>query len=179
MDRRSLLISLGLSPLLLSMLPRASKAGDDGAKDEADEHLISWLFVHSAHSATLAGGKLTLGGVSAATLYFSDRPERIAGHEPTEDFVAAWGAGDDSFASNNPNAVLSILEGGEAQEVVVVLSNPRLESGDLIYDVKVLDGNTEAKGGASSLFIDVIGRPMSPGSVAGVHRRRRRRAITH
>ncbi len=179
MDRRSLLISLGLSPLLLSMLPRASKAGQEG---EAAGEEVTWLFVQSAHGATLAKGKLTLSGVNLATLYFSDRPERIAGHEPTADFVEAWGAGEDSFASNNPNAVLSILEGGEAQEIVVVLSNPRLESGNLIYDVQVTEGNAEASGGASSLFIDVIGRPASPGSVAGVHRRHRRRrraAITH
>jgi penicillin V acylase-like amidase (Ntn superfamily) len=38
-------------------------------------------------------------------------------------------------------------------------------------DVKILDGEMPASGGPSSLFIDTIGRPLSPVSVAGVHRR--------
>jgi len=112
------------------------------------------------------------------TVYFSDRPERISGHTPTEAFVSEWGVGEDSFQSNPPNAALSIFSGkGEPEEIVLTLANPRLKQGDLIYDVEVLEGNATASGAGSSLFIDVIGRPLTPMSIAGVHRRRRRRRM--
>jgi hypothetical protein len=60
-------------------------------------------------------------------------------------------------------------------EVVVVLKRPRLAGGDLVYDVEVLDGAKTLDGGASTLFIDVIGRPLTPMSYAGVARRTSRR----
>lgn len=90
--------------------------------------------------------------------------------------MAHWAKGQDNFAADPPNATWSILTGPEPQEIVV-LKNPRLQKNNLIYDVEVLDGKKTAMGGASSLFIDTIGSPMSPGSVAGVHRRERRRTV--
>ena len=38
-------------------------------------------------SSDLANGILRLSDVGFATLFFSDRPDRITCHEPTEDFV--------------------------------------------------------------------------------------------
>jgi hypothetical protein len=54
-----------------------------GAK-EAD-----FLFVQNAKSMSYdkAGGKLTLLGISPVTIFFADRPERIAGNMPTSGFV--------------------------------------------------------------------------------------------
>jgi len=138
---------------------------------------VEYLFVHGAESTTLADGVLRLGNVNPATIYFSDRPERIAGHLPTQEFVANWGTGDDSFASNPPNATLSILTGPEPQEIVLVLTEPRLEGSDLVYTVTILEGAEAAEGGASSVFIDIIGRPLTPLSFAGEERRVRRRAL--
>jgi hypothetical protein len=43
------------------------------------------------------------------------------------------------------------------------------------YTVEILDGEMPASGGLNSLFIDAIGRPLSPVSVCGVRRRERRR----
>jgi hypothetical protein len=51
----------------------------------------------------------------------------------------------------------------------------RLHDDALTYHVDVLDGNLPVKADACSLFIDSIGRPLSPMSVAGVRRRDRRR----
>jgi hypothetical protein len=46
----------------------------------------------------------------------------------------------------------------------------------MVYDtVKVINGEPPTGGKTAVLFIDTIGRPMSPGSVAGAHRRHRRR----
>jgi len=52
-----------------------------------------------------------------------------------------------------------------------------MDGDDLLYDVAVLEGNQSAEGDASSLFIDTIGRPLTPLSVGGVRRRTRRRVV--
>ncbi len=139
-----------------------------GAK-EAD-----FLFVQNAKYMVYhkGSGKLTLQGISPVTIFFTDRPERIAGNMPTRVFVPFWSEGKDSFAKDNPNANLSILEKDKAvADIVVTLSKPVLKGEDLSYEVKVLEGNMPAKGGPVSLFIDIIGMPLTPISYAGVARR--------
>lgn len=93
-------------------------------------------------------------------------------------FVDLWDEGENSFAENPPNAVLAFLEPGDdvPDDVVTVIKNPRMDGTSLSYEVKVLEGTlpAHAKGGVT-LFIDPFGRPLSPGSAAGVHRRRGRR----
>jgi len=136
---------------------------------------VEYLFVQSAEGATLADGILTLRGVGASTVYFSDRPERIAGQISTEFFAASWDQGTASFASDPPNATLSVLAGAQPQEVVLVLRNPQLSESMLVYEVEILEGNDAVAGGASVLFIDTLGRPATPHSVAGHERRVHRR----
>ena len=174
MKRRELVLGMGIATVLTPLHIRTAKATEC---EDVSGHTVNLLFVQSAHGAELSNGKLRLKTVNPATLLFSDRPDRMTGHEPVEDFVYNWDKGDDSFASNPPNATLSILIGPEPQEIVLVLKSPRLDGGDLLYDVDVLDGAAEASGDASSLFIDTVGNPLSPGSVAGVHRRHRRRRV--
>jgi hypothetical protein len=58
---------------------------------------------------------------------------------------------------------------------VVELRSPQLDGSDLTYTVEILDGEMPASGGPNSLFIDVIGRPLSPVSICGVRRRQNRR----
>lgn len=136
---------------------------------------IEVLYVQSAHGMVYDDGVLTLQGVAPTTLLFSDRPERITGHIPSKDFLISWGEGDNSFAEDPPNAVLSMFTKDEVHDVVVVLRDPVLEGNQWSYNVDILDGEMPASGGASSLFIDTIGRPATPVSVAGAHRRGRRR----
>jgi len=45
----------------------------------------------------------------------------------------------------------------------------------LTYSIKVLDGTVPAAAGPCALFIDPLGRPLSPVSLAGMNRRSRRR----
>lgn len=136
---------------------------------------IEALFVQSARDMTYGGDVLTMRGVAPTTLVFSDRPYRMTGHLPSEEFLDSWGEGDNSFAKVPPNAVLSIFSEDEVHDVVVVLSDPTLDGDQWSYNVDILDGEMPASGGASALFIDTIGRPLTPVSVAGVHRRTRRR----
>ncbi len=135
---------------------------------------IEALFVQTAAGMSYADGVVTLHGLTPTALMFSDRPDRVTGHIPSGEFIASWDQGEDSFASNPPNAVLSIFQPDHVADVVVVLSHPKLDGGNLSYGVEILDGDIPASGGESALFIDIIGRPLSPVSVAGVHRRDRR-----
>jgi hypothetical protein len=136
---------------------------------------IEYMFAQTATGAVIDGGRVTLTGVSPTTLYFSDRPHRLTGHIETSEFVAQWGEGDDSFASDPPNALLSLFETEYVNDVVVVLSDPVASNGDLSYAVQVTEGELVPSTGPVSLFIDMIGRPMTATSVAGVRRRGRRR----
>ena len=54
---------------------------------------------------------------------------------------------------------------------MVVLKNPKLEGYRLTFDVDVLEGDLAGADGAATLFIDIIGRPFTPMSFAGVARR--------
>jgi hypothetical protein len=135
------------------------------------------MFVQTAQGVTSDGKTLTLKGVTPSTLYFSDRPQRVVGHMATTDFVELWSEGDNSFEKDPPNAVLAFLQpGGEVPEdAVVVIQDPRLESGDLAYSIQPLEGTLPQQAGPVTLFIDPFGRPLSPVSVCGVRRRERRR----
>ena len=75
---------------------------------EENAEMAELLFVQNAHDVTLEKGKLTLQKISPTTIFFTDRPKRIAGHMTTKDFVAEWGAGDNSFAADPPNAGRSV-----------------------------------------------------------------------
>jgi hypothetical protein len=144
---------------------------------EAHTELVDEMFVQVARGASVSAGTLTLHDISPSTLYFSDRPERVVGHMTTGAFVDDWGTGPNSFAEDPPNAVLSFAEpdADVPSDVVVVLRDPQLSKPDLGYSVEVLDGEMPANAGPCTLFIDPLGRPLSPGSVAGVRRRERRR----
>src|SRR6266496_5423751 len=121
---------------------------------------IEALFVQSAHGLTTSKGSVTFHGLAHSTLFFADRPQRVVGHLTTRKFVDEWGEGENSFAEDPPNAVLSFLEEGDAvpEEVTVELRDPHLTEETLTYKVEVLDGTLPAKAGPCSLFIDPIGR---------------------
>ena len=93
MRRRQVILGLGLAGLATPLMARVGNAHDE----ETDEHIVEYLFVQNADHAALSDGVLTLGGIHASTLYFSDRPDRITGHVTTEEFVGHWDAGEDSF----------------------------------------------------------------------------------
>jgi len=146
-------------------------------KNETNLDSIEALFVQSAHGLTTSNGSVTFHGLAHATLFFADRPQRVVGHLTNRKFVDQWGEGEDSFADDPPNAVVSFLEDGDAvpEEVTMTIRDPKLDGDTLTYKVDILDGILPAKAGPCSLFIDPVGRPLSPMSVAGVRRRERRR----
>jgi hypothetical protein len=145
----------------------------------ADEEACDMLFVQDAKAMVFDGSRLTLKDANPNIIFFCDRPIRTAGHLTLEAFMKLVTEGENNFKSNPPNAAISIFgASNQVTEVVVGLpERPVLSGKNLIFTVKVIEGNLPAEGGPVVMFIDPIGRPISPGSVAGVHRRHRRRAI--
>nr|WP_249139339.1 hypothetical protein [Bradyrhizobium japonicum] len=138
----------------------------------AKPDIVPSLFVLNSRGATLQGDILTLIGVTPSAIIFADRPVRAAGHQPTADVIAEWGSGDDSFAKNPPNATVSVLsKDGSVKDAVVVLKNPKLEGDKLTFSVQTLEGDLTGADGGAAVFIDIIGRPFTPLSFAGVARR--------
>jgi hypothetical protein len=88
---------------------------------------VQLLFVQNAKDVALEKNSLVLKGVAPQTIFFTDRPERMAGHMTTAYFVDGWGKGENSFAADPPNAALSVFGEKEVVDVVVTLMNPRLE----------------------------------------------------
>lgn len=168
--RRRFLAGAGALALATGLAP-ALRAEDTATAD--------FLFVQTADNMAFDAdtSTLTLSGVSPVTLFFADRPERIAGNMSTAKFIPFWSEGKDSFLSDPPNADLSIMENGTLRQTVVVLRDPALEGDRLTYQVTIIDGEMPVTGAEVSVFIDVIGMPLTPVSYAGVARRSFRRAV--
>ena len=163
-------ISLCIGILIISVAIKQIASSADTKPTKPTKN-VQLLFVQNAASLSFADGKLTLRGVDPLTVCFSDRPERLAGHMPTKDFVPMWSEGQNSFLKDPPNATLSILQGRDVTSTVVTLRNPQLSENDLTYDVAILEGTIPPSAEACSLFIDIIGCPLTPMSFAGVARR--------
>ena len=190
MDRRSALTKIGLSALAGAFVVGCGREEEqqqvsvqtDGIVPEpsADDGLVELLFVQNAFGMQFDGSQLKLIDVDPKTLFFADRPDDIAGFLTFDDFIKLVSEGPDSFKDDPPNASFMIFGEDTIDQVVVKLTaRPVVEGNNMIYpSLEVIEGQLPAQGGANTLFIDVIGRPLSPTSVAGVHRRhRRRRAV--
>jgi hypothetical protein len=133
--------------------------------------IVPSLFVLNSRGASLQGDTLTLTGVMHNSIIFSDRPVRAAGHQLTADIIEEWGSGADSFTKNPPNATVSVFgKDGSVKDAVVVLKNPKLEGDKLTFNVQTLEGDLNGGDGSAAIFIDIIGRPLTPLSYAGVAR---------
>ena len=138
--------------------------------------LVPSLIVMNARGAALQGGRLTLTGIAPNSIVFADRPHRAAGHDLTARLLEEWAPGNtsaDSFTKDPPNATVSAFkkDGSGVLDAVVVLKTPKLEGERLTFDVDVLEGDLAGADGPASIFIDIIGRPLTPLSFAGVARR--------
>ena len=121
------------------------------------------MFVQSAEDLKFDPGTSTfrLVKVNQQTLYFADRPQRLAGHLKMAEYLDEWTrrAGKDNFGQDPPNATLSVYEPGQPDTTLVVLkiTNPVVDGADLVYSYKIINGKMPASGGATALFIDWIG----------------------
>lgn len=110
----------------------------------------SVLFTQSATSGTFTregSGQhtLTLRGVGQQTVWFQDRPGRRAGQQTTTEFVRDWRR--QGFEKDAPNAALTLLNGDEKADTVVVelTGPPRYDRArkTISYRARVLDDAPE------------------------------------
>jgi hypothetical protein len=150
---------------LLCWTPVVSSAADSAKTAD-------FLFVQTAKDVSVDGDKLVMKGVSPTVLFFTDRPERVAGNMHNDRYLKLWTEdGKDSFLKDPPNATLSVFSDDSVAELVVTLRNPQFKGDDLTYDISMIKGDKLDKGGPCALFIDIIGMPMTPISYAGARRR--------
>jgi len=164
--RNAKLIGLCVSLAAMLAAPLAASAQDAiaapgqktiGQKQQSTKDaMIPSLAVINSRGATLQGNLLTMTGVGSNSIVFADRPFRAAGHVLTKDFLKEWDEGSDSFAKDPPNATISVLsaEGDSVEDAVVVLKSPKLDGGNLTFEVSVLEGSLSKATGPASLFID-------------------------
>lgn len=141
---------------------------------QARPEVVPSLIVMNSAGARLDGSVLTLSGIAGNSIVFADRPVRAAGHAPTAVLLDEWNPSyPDSFAADPPNATVSVFGATEKDvfDAVVTLKNPRMQGADLLFDVDVLEGDLAGGTGPAAVFIDIIGRPLTPLSYAGVARR--------
>lgn len=139
----------------------AGCAGSQTAGADAGGSQAQLMFVQIAEDLRVDAARSTLRlvKVNPQTLYFSDRPKRIAGNLTTADYLKTWKEGRDSFNADPPNATLSVYEPGRSDPtlVVVTLMKPVVDGADLLYTYKIVEGAMPANGGQTSLFIDWYG----------------------
>jgi hypothetical protein len=144
------------------------------SKTSAATAPAQFMFVQSAEDMAVdpATKTLRLVKVSQQTLYFSDRPVRIAGHMKMADYLTEWTAkaGKDNFSRDPPNATLSVYEPGQPENTIAVveITNPIVEGADLLYTYKIINGTLPAAGGATALFIDSVRGVGGPAGVGHV-----------
>ncbi len=167
-----------IAPLIFMPLSASAQTPGTGAtsapppgKSSVKTDMVPSLFVMNAHGASLQGQTLTLDGVSPNSIVFADRPVRAAGHLLTQHLLEEWTEG--SFAKDPPNATVSVMskDGASVRDAVVELRDPHLDGDKLTFDVRVLEGDLTGADGPASVFVDIIGLPFTPLSVAGVARR--------
>ena len=162
-----------LSVFQLAHAQDAISAPAQKAIGKAKTEIVPSLIVMNARGASLEGETLTLNGVASNSIVFADRPVRSAGHALTTHLLEEWATGSDSFAKDPPNATVSVFskDGSTVHDAVVVLKSPKLDGDRLTFAVQVLEGDLAGADGAASIFIDIIGLPRTPLSIAGVARR--------
>jgi hypothetical protein len=175
-ESKKRLISAGQASLLAVIV--SSLAGcstpSKTAGDPSSSSKAQFMFVQVAQDLKVdpATKTLRLVKVNQQTLFFSDRPVRIAGHLTMADYLTEWTtkAGKDNFTKDPPNATLSVYEPGQPENTIAVveITNPIVEGADLLYTYKIINGTLPAAGGATALFIDSVRGVGGPAGVGHV-----------
>jgi hypothetical protein len=157
------LVLLVLGTLLAVSIGAAAQTPSKTIGAPQQPQIVPSMIVLNAKAAKLAGGKLTLDGVSPNAIVFADRPIRAAGHALTAHLLEEWSASaPDSFAKDPPNATVSVFDkakGGIA-DIVVVLKAPKLDGDRLVFDATPIDGDLGQADGPATVFIDIVNLPM-------------------
>ncbi len=153
----------GLAFVLAAIVSTMAACATTSPDSSTASDKVQLMFVQIADDVKVnpAAGTFRLVKVNQQTVYFSDRPQRIAGHINLASYLQEWTsqAGKDNFKADPPNAVLSVYEPGQGDNTlaVVEIMNPVVNGADLVYSYRVIEGKLPASGGPTALFIDWIG----------------------
>lgn len=116
-----------------------------------------YLFVINFDTGSYGGDKLTLNGNGQSNvIYFSDRPNRTAGHMGIKNFESLWEKEGNIFQSDPPNATLSLFIDGKQVDTVMALSNPAVEGNSIIFEVDLIKGTPPKEFKTGGLFLDPV-----------------------
>ena len=143
------------SDLVAAMEDRTVTYAQGAATEASGTPAPSFLFVQTSYD----GGNISLSPLSVylrtaslQTGYFSDRPYRLAGQMPTEEFLALWDEGG-IFAEDPPNANWTCKdEHGDVVNYVVELTSPIWEG----------DGVGTEEVGYYAVYVGGTPLPVSP-----------------
>jgi hypothetical protein len=176
---RRAFLKTGAAAAGAALLGAAVKATPTTAADQAQdkEEVCQALFVQDAKGVELKKDSVILKEPNDQLIFFCDRPKHEAGFLTWDAFIEVVSSGENSFADNPPNAALSIFDKkGQIHELVLFLiEKPVKDKAKITFPVEYIIGDPSPIDGRVIMFIDPIGRPLSPTSVAGVHRRHVRR----
>ncbi len=178
---RRIFLKTGAAAAGAALLGAAVKATPTTAADQAQdkEEVCQALFVQDAKGIELKKDSVILKEPNDRLIFFCDRPKHEAGFLTWDAFIDVVSTGENSFAENPPNAALSVIdkEGRVHELVLFLIDKPVRDAAKITFPVEYIIGTPSPIDGRVIMFIDPIGRPLSPTSVAGVHRRHRRRHV--
>ena len=120
-------------------------------------------------TATLSGDDVAALTQTIRNLELRKGSADVASNALTSDMVLAL--------KKEPNLEVAHASGTVLSYLAFNLRDPVLRDGSLSYAVTVVDGEPPTTGADVSVFIDIIGMPLTPLSYAGVARRSYRRAF--
>jgi hypothetical protein len=145
LSRRTALAAAALAGFGGAALATRGVAAHDGTPHPVEGGDAAFLFVQSGFTSGILdqategiqSWMLTLQGAPHQTVFFSDRPERIAGAISTERFLETL----DFSADDPPNAALVIDTASGADVVILELTEPVYDpdAATLTYITKILD----------------------------------------
>jgi len=156
MHRNVALVVVGLLAALPAARLVTAQTPAPEVQAKAPAAPLSYLFVQTAKKIDYKDGVMTLHDVSPQTIFFTDRPNRVVGHVPTDKFVARWteDKSPNGFVANPPNAAVTVFQPDGPKTAIVALTNPRYDGNSVAYTVRVLQGIGPAEPGEGVLFID-------------------------
>ena len=144
-----------------------------GSDDAGESESANDLAVMQASGGTLIPDgddfTLTLRGVAPQVVAFSDRPERRSGSLSSTKFVDMWGR---EYDGDPPNAALTLLNGDQGADTVVLELETPAQSGRLVrFKARLIedgpdnleafeknvDSSVPKRFDSASLFIDAGG----------------------
>ncbi|EHK54299.1 hypothetical protein [Allomesorhizobium alhagi] len=169
--RNLLLAATAVAATAVPLRPRPARAADDVA---------DFLFVQTASAMTFdkPTSKLTLEGIGATTCSSRTAPSALLGTWIRRLSYRSGARARTAPFRSAERRLVAFLEADKLQQVVVVLEGPELNGNDLTHTVKVV-GEMPEKGSEVSVFIDIIGMPLTPLSYAGAARRGFRQAVLY